>query len=301
MNVLDLFSGIGGFSLGLERAGMRTVAFCEVDPFCRRVLAKHWPGVPCYDDVRTLTADRLQSDGIAIDAIAGGFPCQDISGAGRKAGIDGERSGLWVEFARLIGELRPSIVIVENVADLLIRGIDRVLGDLAALRYDAEWHCIPACAVGAPHERDRVWIIAYAYQWLRSHRGAQPVRRRIEGASESQGAGAAPYTAGIGRGSGRPRRSDPSPARQQAQQQPQAIADTPPLLRPSLLWQQQDRAVREHWTTDWESYAASLRGMDDGVSGRVDGLGALGNSVTPYIPELIGRAIMSAAVTMEER
>ena len=95
MNVLDLFSGIGAFSLGLERAGMKTVAFCEVDPFCRRVLAKHWPEVPCYDDVRTLTAARLAADGISVDVICGGFPCQDISVAGRGAGITGERSGLW--------------------------------------------------------------------------------------------------------------------------------------------------------------------------------------------------------------
>jgi len=95
VNVLDLFSGIGGFSLGLERAGMHTVAFCEIEPYPRAVLAKHWPGIPCYDDIRTLTADRLKADGIGpIDVICGGFPCQDISNSGRKAGINGERSGL---------------------------------------------------------------------------------------------------------------------------------------------------------------------------------------------------------------
>ena len=160
MNVLDLFSGIGGFSLGLERAGMRTVAFCEIEPFCRRVLAKHWPNIPCYDDIRTLTAERLQADGISVDVICGGFPCQDISVAGQGAGIDGERSGLWKEYARLIGEIRPRYVIVENVAALLGRGLGRVLGDLAALGFDAEWHCIPAAAVGAPHRRDRVWVVA---------------------------------------------------------------------------------------------------------------------------------------------
>src|SRR5258708_2164912 len=162
MNVLDLFSGIGGFSLGLERAGMRTVAFCEIDPFCRRVLAKHWPDVPVYDDVRTLTAARVGSCGQLIDVICGGFPCQDISFAGKGAGIGGERSGLWSEYARIIGEVRPKYVIVENVAALLGRGLERVLGDLAALGFDAEWHCIPASAVGAPHRRDRVWIVAHS-------------------------------------------------------------------------------------------------------------------------------------------
>jgi DNA (cytosine-5)-methyltransferase 1 len=161
MKVLDLFSGIGGFSLGLERTGgFRTVAFCEIDPFCRRVLAKHWPGIPCYEDVKNLTADRLTADGISVDVVCGGFPCQDISYAGRGAGIDGERSGLWTEYARLIGEIRPQYVIVENVAALLVRGLDRVLGSLATLRYDAEWHCIPASHVGAPHIRDRIWIVA---------------------------------------------------------------------------------------------------------------------------------------------
>ena len=163
--VLDLFSGIGGFSLGLERTGgFETVAFCEIEPFCRRVLAKHWPEVPCYDDVRTLTAERLAADGIAVDVICGGFPCQDISDAGLRAGLDGERSGLWSEIARLTGELRPRFVIVENVAALLGFDFGRVLGDLASLRYDAEWHCIPAGYVGAPHERDRLWIVAYAAQ-----------------------------------------------------------------------------------------------------------------------------------------
>src|SRR5437868_12864822 len=133
MNVLDLFSGIGGFSLGLERAGMRTVAFCEIEPYARAVLRKHWPNVPCYDDVRTLTADRLNADGIVPDVICGGFPCQDISVAGSGAGLDGARSGLWSEYARLIGEVRPRFVIVENVAALLARGLGRVLSDLAAL------------------------------------------------------------------------------------------------------------------------------------------------------------------------
>lgn len=161
MKVLDLFSGIGGFSLGLERAGFETVAFCEPNPFCQAVLKHHWPTVPVYEDVRELSADRLANDGITFDAICGGFPCQDISVAGKGAGLAGARSGLWWEFHRLIAETRPKWVIAENVSALRSRGLDEVLGSLAALGYDAEWHCIPASAVGAPHRRDRIWIVAY--------------------------------------------------------------------------------------------------------------------------------------------
>ena len=117
--VLDLFSGIGGFSLGLERAGMTTVAFCEIDPFCRKVLAKHWPDVPIYEDIRELTGERLATDGIVADVITGGFPCQDISVAGKQAGLDGDRSSLWTELCRIIGEIRPRYATVENVPNSL--------------------------------------------------------------------------------------------------------------------------------------------------------------------------------------
>jgi DNA (cytosine-5)-methyltransferase 1 len=170
LRVLDLFSGIGGFSLGLERTGgFETVAFCEIEAFPRKVLARHWPNVPCYNDVRTLTAEQLAADGIAVDVITGGFPCQDLSIAGRQAGIaNGTRSGLWSEIVRLACDIRPSFIIVENVANLLSgpserRGawFGRVLGDLAEIGYDAEWFSITAASIGAPHERDRVWIVAY--------------------------------------------------------------------------------------------------------------------------------------------
>lgn len=162
LRLLDLFSGIGGFSLGLEASGhFETVAFCEINPKPHRVLRAHWPEVPIYDDINTLSAERLRSDSIVVDAICGGFPCQDVSSAGPGSGLDGTRSGLWFEYLRLIRELRPKLVFVENVSSLLARGLDRVLGSLAAIGYDAEWHCIPAGYVGLPHERDRIWIVAY--------------------------------------------------------------------------------------------------------------------------------------------
>lgn len=162
LRVLSLFAGIGGIDLGLERTGgFETVAMCELEKEAQATLRKRFPKAAIYDDVRTLTADRLRADGIEPNAIVGGFPCQDVSLAGGGAGLEGARSGLWSEFARLVGELRPVIVLVENVAALLGRGIGRVLGDLAAVGYDAEWHCIPASYAGARQLRDRVFIVAY--------------------------------------------------------------------------------------------------------------------------------------------
>ena len=166
LKVLDCFSGAGMFSLGLERTrGFETVAFCEIEEFPRKVLAKHWPGVPCYEDVTKLTSDVLERDGISVDVITGGFPCQDLSSAGKRGGIEAERSGLWGEIVRLISELRPSYVIIENVADLLVGEsggwFSKVLTDLAECGYDAEWENIPAGALGGQHLRERVWIVAY--------------------------------------------------------------------------------------------------------------------------------------------
>jgi DNA (cytosine-5)-methyltransferase 1 len=162
LRVLSLFAGIGGFDLGLEAAGgFETVAFCEADEGCRRVLAKNWPGVPIYDDVRDLSGQHLTADGIGVDVICGGFPCQNISLAGRMEGIEGAKSSLWQHYRRLIEQTRPRYVIIENSPVLRSRGLVTILGELATLGYDAEWHCLPANAFGAPHRRDRLWIMAY--------------------------------------------------------------------------------------------------------------------------------------------
>lgn len=166
LRCLDLFSGIGGMTMGFERCGIQTIAFCELNLFCQQVLAKHWPKVPLYSDVCELTAAQLQNDGLSsIDIIAGGFPCQDISRAGKQAGIAGSRSRLWNEFRRLISELRPKYAVVENVSNLLSGGrgewFGQILGDLAEIGYDAEWHCFRASQLGARHRRDRLWLIAY--------------------------------------------------------------------------------------------------------------------------------------------
>lgn len=158
MNVLDLFSGIGGFSLGLERAGMRTVAFCESDEFCRAVLRKHWPEVPCFDDVRTLDAGRLGGLG-RIDLVCGGFPCQPFSHAGKQR-AQADHRHLWPAMREVIALSRPSWVFGENVTGIVALALDDVLADLEALQYAARAFVIPAVAVDARHRRDRVWIIA---------------------------------------------------------------------------------------------------------------------------------------------
>ncbi len=160
IKVLDLFSGIGGFSLGLEAAGpFRTVAFCEREPFCQAVLRKHWPDTPIYDDVRTIDTDGLGR----IDLICGGFPCQPWSVAGKQRGAADDRD-LWPVMASLIKDIRPRWVIGENVRGFINEplGLQRSLSDLESIGYSAVPFVIPACAVDAPHRRDRVWIVAHA-------------------------------------------------------------------------------------------------------------------------------------------
>ena len=261
--VLDCFSGIGGFSLGLERTGgFETVAFCEIEDFPRKVLAKHWPDVPCYRDVWELTADRLAADGIAVDVITGGFPCQDLSIAGLKAGMaEGTRSGLWSEIIRLVREIRPSFLIVENVANLLRgpterpgRWFGRVLGDLAECGYDAEWENIPARDVGLQHHRERVWVVAYPDEIGRRGFGQGPqfldVLRR------------------------RPRGTPPPPLSGRADVERRLHALVADSVRTGL--------------------PGGSCGDAHGVSDRLDRLAALGNAVVPQIPELIGHAILQS-------
>jgi DNA (cytosine-5)-methyltransferase 1 len=292
MKVLDLFAGIGGFTLGLERAGFETVAFCEIEPYAQKVLKKHWPGVPIYDDVRQLTAERLASDGIGVDVITGGFPCQDISTAGRQAGIDGERSGLWSEIARLISELQPRYAIMENVTNLVSgdsgRWFGRVLGDLAEIGYDAEWHCIPASAIGAHHHRDRVWIVAYP---------------NSNGESVcSVNAGEICKAALLAHPSSQYRRDNTELAANQTKRTESAInltaicedvADTNGAQRergrlPIRIQQKHSNTFLSSW---WEAEPDVGR-VADGVPARSHRLKCLGNAVVPQIPELIGRAIM---------
>lgn len=156
----SLFAGIGGFDLGFERAGMECKWQVEIDPYCQKVLAKHWPDVRRHDDVRTFPPAGDWS----VDVICGGFPCQDISSLGSGDGIEGSRSGLWVEFDRIIRVLRPKFVAIENSAMLIVRGLDRVLCDLAKSGYDAEWQVVQASDFTLPHSRERLFVVAYSNQ-----------------------------------------------------------------------------------------------------------------------------------------
>ncbi|RJO75465.1 MAG: DNA cytosine methyltransferase [Myxococcales bacterium] len=284
MNVLDLFSGIGGFSLGLERAGMRTVAFCEQDEFCQSVLGKHWPDLPVAPDITR----REFREGEA-DVITAGFPCQDISLAGEGAGLAGERSGLYREVVRAIRLVRPRFAVLENVAALLGRGLDTVLGDMAEIGVDAEWHCIPASAVGAPHRRDRIWIVADARG--KQHEGNRaPLSGEIAAQLSGTAADAAPLHGAAQLGDEPD--GDSQGARTMADAKGEREHGGGPRAEPTGRAEPTDGR--------WWSVEPDVGRVADGVSYRVDRLRALGNAVVPQIPEIIGRAIMNSIVTHPE-
>ncbi len=268
--VLDLFSGIGGFSLGLERAGMETVAFCEIDPFCRKVLRKHWPDVPIYEDIRELTKETL--DGITADVICGGYPCQPFSSAGKRAGEADDRH-LWPEMYRVIEAVRPRWIIAENVAGHITLGLDDVLSDLEAAHYTWWTFVIPACAVDAQHRRDRVWIVAHPEDMQRNggreHR--EPRKRQVP----ESGKPSCPQLvadASQPRLQGRAQTGHPGSQWTRSNQQPERCRDS----------------ARSAWLPE-----PSVGRVANGIPRRVDRLRSLGNAVVPQVVEVIGRAIMA--------
>jgi DNA (cytosine-5)-methyltransferase 1 len=276
VNVGSLFAGIGGFDLGFERAGMRVSWQVEQDAYCRAVLARHFPGVARYEDIREVGIDNFDP----VDLICGGFPCQDLSSAGRGAGIDGARSGLWSEFARIVRELRPGYVVVENVPALLTgkgkrwdRGpIGRVLGDLAEARYDAEWACLSAREFGAPHLRKRIWIVAYPARDAEAGAAAESGSERQRARAGGQRSRAADFADADE--AGRPQQREPEPSEAQ-------------LAAPEL--------------GRWWSAEPAVGRVADGVPHRVDRLAALGNALVPQIAEWIGRRILEYERATESR
>jgi DNA (cytosine-5)-methyltransferase 1 len=302
----SLFSGIGGFELGFERTGkIKTIWQVEIDEYCRRVLGSHWPAVSRYSDVRECGSRNLPY----AEILCGGFPCQDISNAGKRAGIDGERSGLWSEYARIVRELRPRYVVVENVAALLGRGMERILGDLAACGYDAEWQSIRASDVGAPHRRERIWIVAYPGRECRqSGRGLGNVgsaaaerigkasqRERIWDTLDNSGADVAdaikPGLEGHARdGAGsseRPESQRPTGA--------EGLRDAE-----TEQWNGRSGLLGQGWRgeftdTDWWSTEPDVGRVAHGIPARVDRLRGLGNAIVPQIAEFIGHQILAHA------
>lgn len=275
---LDLFSGIGGFSLGLERTGgFETVGFCDSDKKTHLVLKKHWAAVPIYDDVSTLKGSDLGT----IDIITGGFPCQDLSVAGKGAGLAGARSGLWFEFHRLIKETQPKWVIAENVAVLRSRGLDQVLRSLDEIGYDAEWHCISASAVGAPHRRDRIWIVAHP-----RHRGGRDFgssqerhntqRQRTTDSDSIGGSGGQSASVAYSGSEGLERLRI------------RTLSTEPQESMPSSC----GSIVRSVTNSDFWETEPQLGRVADGIPNRMDRLKQLGNSLVPQIPEMIGYAIL---------
>lgn len=298
MNVGSLFSGIGGFELGFERAGMRVSWQVEQDAYCRAVLARHFPDAARFEDVREVGGRELDP----VDLICGGFPCQDLSTAGRGGGIDGTRSGLWSEFARIVRELRPRYVVVENVPALLTgkgkrweRGpIGRVLGDLAEARYDAEWACLSAGEFGAPHLRKRVWIVAYPARDAEAGAEAQSRpewQRARPGGERSRAAEVA--DADAERQPGRAGEVCKPAGRRQPAERGGKGADVPDADREQHKGRAQTLGgsaaaqLRDHWAAE-----PGVGRVADGVPCRVDRLAALGNALVPQIAEWIGRRIL---------
>ena len=253
MTFVSFFAGIGGIDLGLERAGHECVGQVEIGPYCNRVLEKHWPGMWRHDDIRTLDPADIP----AADLWCGGFPCQNISSAGLKEGIRGAKSGLFFNFARLVREGRPAVVLLENVAGLSSRGLGEVLWELSSCGYDAEWETLPAGIFGAFHQRHRTFVVGYA------HAKSKP---------DLQEHDEAPWL-------------------------PPLVANTEHAwrsLRGSLgrAWGERESVP---WDFDGEctDSAVAVR-VDDGLPNRMDRLSALGNAVVPQVAEYIGRLLMEA-------
>ncbi len=258
----SLFAGIGGFELGLERAipGAYTLWQVEENTFCQKVLAKHWPEARIYEDVRNITKNNIEQ----VDILCGGFPCQDISPAGKREGINGEKSGLWWEMHRIISELQPKAVIMENVAAITIRGLGTVLGSLSEIGYDASWCTIRAADFGAPHKRERWFCIAF------------------------------PKTIGLHLDNERGLSSYSSESRSQndTTQPKQTHWET------SEMFKYSSGRVSNREGNYWNRFPVKspFCRRDDGIPHRLDRIAALGNAIVPQCSEWIGKKLWESGI-----
>ena len=278
LKILDTFAGIGGFSYAAHElvGGFETTQFVEIDPFCQKVLKKHFPKVPCHDDIKTFTAFPGQ-----YDVITGGFPCQDISVAGRREGItDQSRSGLFYELIRVIRLVRPKFVVMENVAAILNNGLDIVLGELSEAGYDAEWSIISASSLGAAHRRSRWWCVAYTNDYGSSPSSINEINDETDSSSQKG-------QNQISKSSGSSESSDSRIIQQTADSSNSNSTRTesnseevePPIWKHAFLNSKERRTL----SPDWSRYVSepSLCRGDDGLRGRVARIKAMGNSIVP--------------------
>ena len=298
MKVLDLFSGIGGFSLGLERAGMETVAFCENDKFCQKVLAKHWPDVPIHNNIEELDGREYKG---TVNLVCGGFPCQPFSVAGQQRGKEDDRA-LWPEMLRVIREVEPAWVIGENVSGIIHMELDNVLSDLEGEGYSCQTFVIPACGVDARHKRNRVWIVGNA-----KYDGSSATTLPRGSSSSSDNDTQGQESSSKFERASRPRNGE-------------NVADTE-CLRQQGQGEHQHSGNQEAHRERQASHALDVgfrekRGAQPGMGGMVDGvsrwmdepegiprvigkapdrakrLKALGNAVVPQLVEVLGRMVM---------
>ena len=262
----SLFAGIGGFDLGLERAGWTCSWQVEIDEYCQRILAKHWPNARRHGDVRTFPP-TAEADW-KVDLICGGFPCQPVSLAGRRQGTSDPR-WLWPEFARVIAVLRPCLVLVENVPGLYGNGMGDALVDLATCGYDAEWDCLSAAAVGAPHLRERVWLLAYP-AGARQLRAEQP----------QDGCGG---------------------ARRQSADDFDSVRETADSDSARLEGSRLDGFRASIERSDWWDIEPDVGRVAHGIPARVDRLRGLGNAVVPQVAEWIGKLLLAPRAGEEEQ
>jgi len=283
MKALDLFSGIGGFSLGLERAGIETIAFCEIEDYPVSILNKHWPNVPVYRDIRKLDGTQFRNK---IEVVCGGFPCQPFSVAGQQKGKKDDRH-LWPEMLRIIKESKPTWVIGENVAGFIKMALDDVCLDLENEGFTTIPFNLPACSVGGIHRRERIFFVAYSeYNGLLTTKirasKQETVQRSSKGSNETIESKRVCIT--------------------------ENVADTIGKGLEGFTRNEQDQGEgsqetrstsTSNFSRDWQSIRfptePPIRSGDDGFPDHVARLKALGNAVVPQIPELIGRAIMAVS------
>jgi len=285
MRMLDLFSGIGGFSLAAQWTwgdDLDIAGFCEIDEYCHKVLKKNFPGVPIFNDIKLLKGEQFDE----IDIITGGFPCQDISTAGRGAGIkQGTRSGLWFEMLRVISELRPRYALIENVPMLTIRGGTRVIADITSIGYDVEWQIIGADDVGAWHRRKRIWIVAYPRNGSDTTiKKQEKEKNRISKEHRQKG-----FPRMFSRTNNDREISSkdvPNTDKKRLQRSQETRYNGKNRQKPENKFSTRCDREREYWAVEPE-----LGRVAHGIPSRVDRLKGLGNAIVPQVAQIIMQKI----------